>query len=193
MTIQQKIYTAKEFWATADERSGDKLYELIHGEIFEMPPPKKINSIIAAYILRLLGNFVEANEIEGYVLGADGGYTLSDEDVRVPDVSFILKERLPDVEDTESIIAPDFVVEVISPSESPRMVNEKTALYLLAGAKVVWNIYPEEKEVEVWTKGVGEKFEMQAFRISDTLDGGEVLKGFSLPVKDIFKQIPKKK
>ena len=193
MTIQQKLYTAKEFWATAEERNPDKFYELIHGEIFEMAPPKKINSIIAAYIGRLLGNFVEANLIEGYVLGADGGYTLSDEDVRVPDVSFILKERLPDVDDTDSIIAPDFVVEVISPSESPRMVNEKTALYLLAGAKIVWNIYPDEKEVEVWTKGSGEKFEMQAFRMTDTLDGGEILKGFKLPVKDIFAQIPKKK
>jgi Uma2 family endonuclease len=193
MTIQQKLYTAKEFWATADERSADKLYELIHGEIFEMAPPKKTNSIIAMYIGRLLGNFVDANEIEGYVMGADGGYTLSDEDVRVPDVSFILKERLPNVDDTESIIAPDFVVEVISPSESPRMVNEKTALYLLAGAKLVWNIYPDEKEVEVWTKGSGEKFEMQAFRLKDTLDGGDVLKGFTLPVKDIFAQIPKKK
>jgi Uma2 family endonuclease len=193
MTIQQKIYTAKEFWATADERNPDKAYELIHGEIFEMAPPKKINSIIALYIGRLLGNFVEANEIEGYVLGADGGYTLTDEDVRVPDVSFILKERLPDVDDTETIIAPDLVVEVISSSESPRMINEKTALYLLAGAKIVWNIYPDEKEVEVWTKGMGEKFEMQAFRLTDILDGGEVLKGFTLPVKDIFKQVPKKK
>lgn len=69
MTIQQKLYTAKEFWATVDERSADKLYELIHGEIFEMAPPKKSNSIIAAYIARLIGNFVEANQIDGYVLG----------------------------------------------------------------------------------------------------------------------------
>ena len=186
------IHTAKEFWKMEKLGSG-KIHELIAGQVRVKSSASFRESLLAANISRLIGNFVEANEIEAYVLGADGGYTLSDEDVRVPDVSFIFNERLPELDDTESIIAPDFVVEVISPSESPRMVNEKTALYLLAGAKIVWNIYPDEKEVEVWTKGSGEKFEMQAFRLKDTLDGGDILKGFTLPVKDIFAQIPRKK
>lgn len=50
MTIQQKLYTAKDFFEMGDTLDPNKRYELVEGDIIEMPPPKKINSIIAAYI-----------------------------------------------------------------------------------------------------------------------------------------------
>lgn len=189
MTIQQKLYTAKDFFEMGDTLDPNKRYELVEGDIIEMPPPKKINSIIAAYINRKLGNFVENNDIAGYILTTDGGYTLTEQDVRIPDVSFIFKKNIPDLDDTDSIIPPDLAVEVISPSETPRKVNAKTTLYLNTGTQIVWNVYPDEKVVEVWTKGEGEKLEMQAFTVEDTLIGGDVLPEFSLPIKDIFAQV----
>ena len=132
---------------------------------------------------------MENNDIAGYILTTDGGYTLTEQDVRIPDVSFIFKKNIPDLDDTDSIIPPDLAVEVISPSETPRKVNAKTTLYLNTGTQIVWNVYPDEKVVEVWTKGEGEKLEMQAFTVEDTLIGGDVLPEFSLPIKDIFAQV----
>ena len=58
-----------------------------------------------------------------------------------------------------------------------------------SGTQIVWNVYPTEKVVEVWTKGEGEKLEMLAFTLENTLDGGAVLPEFTLAVKDIFAQI----
>ena len=51
MTIQQKLYTAKEFFEMGDELDPNKRYELVDGEIIEMPPPNRINSFIAGWIL----------------------------------------------------------------------------------------------------------------------------------------------
>lgn len=189
MTIQQKLYTVKEFYEIGDSLDPDKHYELVEGEIVEMPPPNRINSFIAGLILTALNVFIQQNRIDGYAFGADGGFALTDNDVRIPDVSFIYAERMPEISDMEAIIAPDIAVEVISPGETPRKVNAKTTLYLNTGTQLVWNVYPAEKVVEVWTKGAGEKLEMQAFTTDDTLNGGDVLPEFTLPVKDIFLRI----
>jgi len=186
MVIQQQLYTAHEFWQI--DFDDDRVYELIEGEIIPMPPPRKINSIIAGLILTALNVFLKQNKIKGYVLGADGGYTLTEHDVRVPDVSYIAQERIPDLDDTAEVIPPEIAVEIISPSESPRQINAKTSLYLNAGTKIVWNVYPDEKVVEVWTLGEDGKLIMQPFELNDTLDGGDVLMGFMLPVREIFAQ-----
>ncbi|MCA9890895.1 MAG: Uma2 family endonuclease, partial [Anaerolineae bacterium] len=179
---------AAQFWSMASLAS-DKQHELVKGELIEMPPPNRVNSILAAFLVYALRKHIEEAEIEGYVLGADGGYTLSEMDVRVPDVSFIFKSRLPNPADREAIIAPDIAVEVISPSETPRLVHEKTALYLQAGTSLVWNIYPEDKIVEVWTSGDSNTLRMQMLDSTHTLTGGIILPKFSVAIDLIFKQI----
>jgi len=184
MVVQQQLYTASEFWQL--EFDDDRVYELIDGEIVPMPPPRKLNSIIAGLILTAINIFIKQNNIAGYVLGADGGYTLTEKDVRVPDVSYIAQERIPDLDNTTDAIPPQLAIEIISPSESPRKVNTKTSLYLNAGTKIVWNVYPDEQVVEVWTLGDGGKLVMQPLEINDTLDGGAVLPGFTLTVGEIF-------
>lgn len=184
MVVQHQLFTAHEFWQL--EFDDDRIYELIDGEIVPMPPPRKINSIIAGLILTALNVFLKQNNVAGYVLGADGGYTLTKNDVRVPDVSYIAQESIPDLDNTAEIIPPELAVEIISPSESPRQINAKTSLYLNAGTKIVWNVYPDEKVVEVWTLGEAGKLVMQPFEIGDTLDGGDVLPEFTLSVNEVF-------
>lgn len=186
MELQTKLYTASEFLALADEFDPDKRYELVNGEIVEMLPTNRINSLIAGLILTALNVFIIENNIEAYVFGADGAFALDLDNVRIPDASLLYKARMPDITDMKTTIAPDIAVEVISPSETPRKINEKTALYLNNGARLVWNIFPQEKVVEVWTLGTGGKLEMQPLSMGDTVSGGEVLPGFVLPVAEIF-------
>ncbi len=187
MAIQERLYTAVEFWqmAKAGMLSEDKIYELVKGVLVEMNPPSRRNAWIAAEILRLMGNFVAEHDL-GYVLGADGGYTLAPGYVRVPDLSFISKARQPDLGVVEDIFAPDLAVEVISPSETPVSIHDKTALYLSAGARLVWNVYSEDRVIEAWEQGEQGALVLRPYTAADTLDGGSVLPGFTLKVGAVF-------
>ena len=186
MTIQQKEYTAEEFWEIVPTLDDSKRYELIEGVIVEMAPSSKVNSYIGVTISCLLGNYVDSYK-PGYLFGANTGYTLSPGNVAIPDVSFISVKSSPEFPD-ETHSPPDLAVEVISPSESPRMVNDKTARYLEAGTQVVWNVYPDERVVEVWRRAEGAGFHMQKLTAEDTLEGDDLLPGLALRVKKLFPQ-----
>lgn len=186
-----RLMTATAFWEWLEgqrEAGNHSLYELVDGEIVALAHPRKINSIIAAFIVRMLGNFVDDNTIAAYVLGADGGYTLGEQDARVPDASVIYRDRIPDLDNRTDVIAPDLAVEVISPSESPHHVSEKTALYLRTGTKIVWNVYPDSQSVDVWTQIDLKTMQVRRLTKEDTLDGGDVLPGFSLPIRQLFER-----
>lgn len=184
MVIQQRVYTAEEFWGLVNKTTHDERLELLDGMLIEMPPSSPENTITAGRILAFLFTFIEDREM-GYVSGADGGYTLTPGTVLMPDVAFISKERAPTIP-REFKGAPDLAVEVISPSETPRRVNDKTALYLGHGAQMVWNVYPEDKVVEVWKSAEDGGMNVHTLTIHDVLDGNHVLPGFSLPVGKIF-------
>jgi Uma2 family endonuclease len=185
--IQEKLYTADEFWALIPELPDDKRYELIDGELIILPPSSNKNSAIAIRVARYLGNHVEKHGI-GYVLGADGGYTLSLGNAVIPDISFVSKVNSPEFP-ADDYSPPDLAIEVISPSETPRMVTKKTERYLEAGTIMVWNIHPDDKVVEVWRKAEDGGMHVQSFAEDDTLSGGDLLPEFSLTVSEIFKGI----
>lgn len=76
---------------------------------------------------------------------------------------------------------PDLAVEVKSPDDSLKKMTEKAAYYLANGVRMVWLIYPKMKLVEVLTPD-----DRQLLNENDTLDGGSVLPGFTMAVRDIF-------
>lgn len=105
--------------------------------------------------------------------------------VRAPDVGFIAKNRLTPLTGGFYHLAPDLVVEVVSPSDSARNIRRKVDQYLRAGTRLVWIVYPDDKFVDVYRPD----HDTSTFRIDDTLDGYEVLPGLSLPVHDVFKRL----
>ncbi|HEX3053443.1 MAG TPA: Uma2 family endonuclease, partial [Aggregatilineaceae bacterium] len=138
------------------------------------------SSKIAMRIGARLVLFVEEKGL-GHVTGADGGYKVLGERY-IPDVAFISKKRQPESShEVYNPNAPDLVVEVLSPTDKPDDVMLKIYNYILAGV-VVWKINPEAKTVEVYIPGK----KAQRLRVNDTLDGGDVLPGFQVAVKDIF-------
>ena len=183
MTIQQKTYTADEFWDMIDQLDQTRRYELIRGEIVAMPPSSPRNSMIAMRIGRLIGNYVAEYDL-GYVMGADGGYTLAADEVRIPDVSFVSKERMPELPDRFEG-GPDLAVEVISPSESSRHVMDKIRLYLHAGTRLVWAVYPDEQVVDVYRPAEA-GMHVQKVDMDGMLMGDPVLPGFTLDLHDLF-------
>jgi Uma2 family endonuclease len=76
---------------------------------------------------------------------------------------------------------PDLAVEVKSPSDSVRQLREKAEYYLQHGTRLVWLIFPAQRIIEVYTLD-----EVEILIEGDSLTGGDVLPGFSMPVADVF-------
>jgi Uma2 family endonuclease len=179
MVVCERPITLDKFHAHCElPQNRDRLFELINGELVE----KKSGftpATIAVRIGRFISNF--ANEV-GYVTGADGSYILAPHYEFMPDVGYISKIRLPQAPACEVQGPPDLAVEVKSPTEGKRALRQKAEDYLRFGTKMVWLIFPDEGRVEVYVADA----DVREFGLDDTLDGGDVLPGFTLPVKAIF-------
>ena len=121
----------------------------------------------------------------GTVLGAETGFTLSrDPDtVRVPDIAFIRRDRLP-VELPEGYwpAAPDLAVEVVSPNDTIREVDEKAKAWLAAGTMMVWVVNPAWHTVTVYRSAT----DIKTLTEDDELTGDDVLPGFRCRIAEIF-------
>ena len=160
-------------------------YELIEGVVRRMAPASFGPSTLAMQIGAWFVAYVAPRDL-GKVSGADGGYVLArDPDtVLAPDVAFVRADRVPPPEarDRFAALAPDLVIEVVSPSDRLKDVNEKVGRYLAAGVPLVWVFHPRSSTVTVHrrdrpvlTLGAGE-----------VLDGEEILPGFQLPIDEVF-------
>lgn len=177
MVLQTNSITTEDFeaWIRLPENA-DKYFELIAGEIYEMVSnwdSSKIAMIIGSFITQ----FVLLRDL-GQVTGADGGYKVGT-DRYIPDVGFVKKERLTDQPYEEGYypIAPDLAVEVISPTDSDKKLRRKITNYLQAGI-TVWVVDPGDGLVEIHAPG---QF-VEVIEKDWTIDGGQVLPGFSLKV-----------
>ena len=78
--------------------------------------------------------------------------------------------------------APDLVVEVVSPSDTIREVNDKAFMWLGHGVRLVWLVYPETRTVDVYRSGRA----VTTLTEDDSLDGLDVLPGFTCAVSEVF-------
>ena len=187
MDIQTQLYTIESFEKfLAQPENAGRNFELIEGSIHEKMSSSFVASVIAATIGTHTGNFAAEYNL-GYVTGAHGSYILNDDNEFMPDVGFIRKEHLPDLPNRAALVPPDLAVEVVSPTDSIRIVQKKALHYLANGTRLVWVVHPAEKIVEVYRPGEGDDdARIQLLNMDDALDGGAVLPGFSLSVRDIF-------
>ena len=186
MSVQEKLYTVDEFLEIVNApENAHKRLELIDGVIVEMPSSSPLNTVIAGRIIYFLNAFVLPDNL-GFVSVPDGGFALSPHHTRMPDAAFISRERMPELTGNVFPVAPDLAIEVISPSETARRVNDKIALYLQFGTRLVWAVYPKDQKVDVWRSAPDGGMIVHTLAIDDTLDGGDVLPGFTLPVRDVF-------
>jgi Uma2 family endonuclease len=164
------------------EAANKKLVELVDGVLVEKAMGSR-ESLLASWIVRLLWNYLEANDL-GLAFGGDGPLRLRQGLLRLPDVSFVSWEQMPEGLPDEIVLTayPDLAVEVVSKSNTKAEIERKLRDYLLAGTQLVWVIYPRTQSAEVYTapdhvKRVGKK---------GTLDGGDLLPGFTVSLKELF-------
>ena len=181
-TVAKRVMSAAEF-----ERAYlGKRAELWRGEVREYMPADWQHGRTSATIGAAIGLHSQQHAL-GEAFAAGTGFivrTPAGESVLAPDTAFIRKERLsPDLPDEGFCpIAPDLVVEVLSPSESLATAQEKAREWLAGGATLVWLIDPKRRVVEVWRReGL-----MRTLGDDETLSGEEVLPGFAFPVRELW-------
>jgi Uma2 family endonuclease len=168
---------------------GETRAELLRNEVILMSPATSLHGIYTMRVSLPIAQFAEEHAL-GVVCGAETGFVIQHADgaesVLAPDMAYIAAERIPDpLPEGFWRIPPDLVVEIRSRSESQREVAQKTAMWLEAGVRLVWNVDPYRQVVSVHrAKGTE-----QTLHIDDTLSGEDVLSGFELPLRRIFRPV----
>lgn len=171
-----RLITAEEFLHMPENRGA----ELVDGVIVEKHMGNE-SSWLGSEILILIGLFVRTGRL-GRVFGPDNGVRIwpgRPNHVLKPDVTFVRSRRTP-VKGWQTVV-PDLVVEVVSPSDEAEELERKLADYREAGVALIWVVYPGTQSAHVLTPG--QRIEIPR---TGSLDGGEVLPGFSLSLPDLF-------
>ena len=159
--------------------------ELIRGVLHQTVATGIEHGQTVANLTILVGAVVKPGRL-GWLFCSDAGVRLErgPDTVREPDMAFISAERLPlDVRVRGyAEIAPDLVVEIVSPSDRPVAVHDKAQMWLRYGVRLVWVVNPETRTIITMPADGPDRTLYE----DDTLDGGEVIPGFSCPVRDVF-------
>ncbi len=183
MTTQTRPMTAEELFKMPDD--GYHRYELVRGELRKMPPPGAYHGKSATRVGRPLADHVDENHLGEVYIGEVGFRIGSNPDhVRAPDVAFVSREREDEVGEMHGYFPgpPDLAIEVISPNDIYREVDEKVQDWLDAGTRMVIVINPRRHEVRVHTP----TSDTVILTPGDTLDGGDVVPGWRIPVSRVF-------
>ncbi len=172
--------TLAEFERLLDETGGPKR-ELIEGEVFELTFPQRAHSRAQQAINRALAQYLDGNPIGE--IGSEWGFRLSrDPDTLVgPDLYFLTTERAGQASWGWMEGAPDLAIEIISPSERFGDIRHKVDLYIKAGARQVWLIYPEACEAQVY----GSDGSARILGAKDSLEAPELLPGFIVSIEEV--------
>ncbi|MEM6561746.1 MAG: Uma2 family endonuclease [Planctomycetota bacterium] len=171
-----------------NERKEIGLAELVNGTLI-LKAMGRFESAVASVLIRLVGNW-QADNLPGTVTGSDGMQRMDGGNVRMPDVAFYPRSQYVDgqfprhkVGHADELML--LAVEVLSESNTPREIDMKLREYFATGTKLAWVIDPRTQTVRVYDKPDKPDTFRQIDR-TDTLDGGEVLPNFSIPVAKIF-------
>jgi Uma2 family endonuclease len=181
MLLRPPTLTPEEFEWLPDHKG----YELIDGQLREKAMGAESSEIQSEFHY-LLRHWLRSNPL-GRIYDSECMYRcfpLHPDRVRKPDVSFVLRDRVPGGRSPVGVftIRPDFVVEVLSPGDTVYDMDEKLADYRSAGIPLIWVVHPNVRTVRVYRPGQPDV----EFTDRDELTGDPVLPGFRVKVADLF-------
>ena len=173
---------------TADDllrfREPGKTAELVRGVLIVREPPGTGHGVLAARLLYRVAEFVVRHDL-GEVIAQDTGFKIErDPDtVRAPDAAFVARDRLGWISDEGyAELAPDWVAEILSPSDRPGEVLEKVGQWLNAGVRLVWVLDPVRRHTRIYrADGTA-----SIVGPDEELDGEDVIPGFRCPLADLW-------
>ena len=177
------LFTAEDL----ERLPGEPRFELIRGELLPMADNSAEHGNVTARLSGPVIVFVEEHGL-GECFAAETRFIIErhPDTTLGPDFAFVAKARLPDPLPASGYLqlAPDLVLETVSPNDTKREVSLKVSQWLQSGTRVVWVLDPRPRTLTVHAAG-----EMpRIFRPEETLTGGDILPGFELPMLRIFRE-----
>lgn len=170
-----------EEFITQPENAG-RLFELIDGEIVEKMPTRE-HGVVALNIGTEFNLYLRESLTGLAAVEARHRPQDSTTNVPLPDVSIVLGDKPVETRGATPYL-PDVVVEVQSPDDSWRKMFERALFYLDHGTRMVILVFPRSRQVEVLTADT-----RHVLNENGTIDGGDVLPGFKMAVKDVFRGV----
>lgn len=175
---EQEIWTIDAFREFVFRPENDRrIFELINGEIIEVSPGRTSNSELSYNLAFEVKLFCKERNLPCHISGGDAAYTIQGH-VVAPDFAY---KTTPMSSDYPDPIAPDWAVEIISPTDKASDIRDKRNIYIEAGI-LYGEMYPESQSIDVYAPGQPKR----TIDINGVLDSGDVLPGFSIPLKEIF-------
>jgi Uma2 family endonuclease len=169
---------------TADE---EPLFEIIDGQRVELPPMSYYAVLVATRLVAEIQQFAKAHDLGRAVSEGLFHLALPIDRNRRPDLAFVSYARWPkdrplNKGENAWDVTPDLAVEVVSPTDYAEELMTKIDEYFRAGVRLVWVIFPAHGLVHVYESWTTVRILTRA----DTLDGGAVVPGFQLPLRELF-------
>ena len=167
------------------ERLGpDCRCELIDGVLVEMPPVGGPHARVTMKLGARLVSHTESGRLGRVYTELGFNLRRAPDCVRAPDLAFVRMDRIPPEGEPEGFweIAPDLVVEVVSPNDTRGEMQLKVREWIEAGVRLVWVVFPRSRTVSV----IRSLLDREDLGADDTLDGEGVVPGFSCLVGELF-------
>jgi Uma2 family endonuclease len=146
--------------------------------------PSLEHGAIGIRLGRYLDACVEENSL-GLVCNSQTTFRfIGDKPTRLPDLSFVSRDRLPQRIDQNADFSPDLIVEVLSRGDDVSEIDKKILQYQRSGVRLIWVIHPVIQAIDVYRLQDGLK--LQRLLIDDELDGEDVVPGFRLKISRLF-------
>lgn len=175
VATQQKIYTVDDIYALPD---GERA-ELIDGQIYYMAPPNTKHQRLVHFFDREIGNYIQSKHGECEVFPAPFAVFLNENDTNYvePDISVICDKNK--ISDKGCHGAPDWIIEIVSPSSKQMDYYKKLFKYRTAGVREYWVVDPEKELVTIYDF---EKDSMEEYSFDKDIPVG-IYEGFSIKVQ----------
>jgi Uma2 family endonuclease len=180
---KKKAWTEAELGALPED---GYLHEVVNGELVVSPKNNWLHGEICARLIAALRTFADVHHL-GAVWDSSTGFWMVNFNCRAPDISFVCKERLRGLKRREAKFfqgALDLAVEILSPSNTRREVDEGLSDYFSSGTRLAWVIDPDRELIEICHSPA----QRRLLGPGGSLTGEDLLPGCQYPVADLFKE-----
>lgn len=179
---EKKVWTDEELMELPED--GHR-YEVVNGELVDMGISGALHSYVCSTLMIILGTYVRTHRL-GVMFDSSTAFKMKDGNRRSPDLSFFAKERLQGMTELPFGFlegAPDLAVEVLSPQNTLEEIHDRLVDYFANGTRLAWVVHPIEHYILVYRSAQETD---RLLKSVDTLEGEEVVPGFTLPVFHLF-------
>jgi len=171
----------------------DEMVEIIKGRLFRMTAaPSRLHQKVATKLSHRLYGFLEGKPCDVYIAPFDVRLphkSTNNDDIHTvvqPDICVVCDKNKLD--DAGCLGAPDLIVEILSPGNNKKELQNKYEVYRESGVKEYWIIHPNEQTLLIYSLIDGDFLPSRLFTSGDSV-GSEVIPGFNLDLEDFFQNM----